>query len=259
MKNLLIIPDKCEIKKSLALAQKHNLGFEYNDFFKPQVLDDTSLCEQYIKEYKAHSLPSFCTMHGDFFDVLVTSEDKKIREISALRINQSIDVAKKMRVSAIIFHTNYNPFLNTKTYVDSFVSKNIEFWGEVLSQNPDINIYLENMFEQTPDVLIEIAKGLCHFKNFGICLDFAHAVISKTSADVWVEKLCPFIRHIHINDNDLTSDLHLAWGDGKINRALFYNLYEKHLQETSILIETSGIENQIRSIETLIADGFIEK
>ena len=110
MKNLLIIPLRCEIKKSLALSDRYNLGFEYNDFFKPSVLDDTSLCEQYIKEYKANDLPSFCTMHGDFFDVLVTSEDKKIREISALRINQSIDVAKKMGVSAIIFHTNYNPF-----------------------------------------------------------------------------------------------------------------------------------------------------
>ncbi|MBQ4101136.1 MAG: sugar phosphate isomerase/epimerase [Oscillospiraceae bacterium] len=259
MKKLLIIPNRCEIKKSLALAQKYNLGFEYNDFFTPDVLDDTSLCKQYITEYQSHKLPDFCTMHGDFFDVSVTSFDKKIREISALRINQSIDIAKKMKVSAIIFHINYNPFLNTRVYVDNFISENIKFWGEVLSQNPDINIYLENMFEQSPDILIEIAKELCHFKNFGICLDFAHASISKTSAHIWVEKLCPYIRHIHINDNDLTSDLHLAWGDGKINRQEFYSLYEKYLQNTPILIETSSIDNQIRSLETLIADRFIEK
>ncbi len=259
MKKLLIIPHRCEIKKSLALAQKYNLGFEYNDFFTPDVLDDTALCELYIANYKLNNIPDFCTMHGDFLDVLVTSFDKEIREISALRINQSIDIAKKMKVSAIIFHINYNPFLNTKAYVDNFISENIKFWSEVLSQNPDINIYLENMFEQSPDVLTAIAKGLCHFKNFGICLDFAHASISKTPVNIWVEKLCPYIRHIHINDNDLTSDLHLAWGDGKINRQEFYSLYKKHLQNTPILIETSSIDNQIRSIETLISDGFIEK
>ena len=35
-----VIPDLDNIEKYLELSKKYNLGFEYNDFFMPKLLDD---------------------------------------------------------------------------------------------------------------------------------------------------------------------------------------------------------------------------
>lgn len=258
MKQILIIPDRNHMQECLELAEKQNLGFEYNDFYIPDILDNESLLSDIIEEYKKTELPQYCTMHGAFFDVIPFSMDKKIKEISHQRIQQSLDIARKIGAQAVVFHTNYDPFLSTESYVSSWLDTNEEYWGQVLKQNADINIYLENMFDTTPDVLLELSKRLCKYPNYGVCLDWAHASISKVDPVIWAKKLGTYVKHVHINDNDLVSDLHLAWGDGRIQREVFYQCYEKHMSQATVLVETSSMENKIRSLELLEQEGFLK-
>lgn len=258
MKQILIIPDRNHMQECLELAEKQNLGFEYNDFYIPDILDNESLLSDIIEEYKKAELPQYCTMHGAFFDVIPFSMDKKIKEISHQRIQQSLDIARKIGAQAVVFHTNYDPFLSTESYVNSWLDTNEVYWGQVLKQNADINIYLENMFDTTPDVLLELSKRLCKYPNYGVCLDWAHASISKVDPVIWAEKLGTYVKHVHINDNDLVSDLHLAWGDGRIQREVFYQCYEKYMSQATVLVETSSMENKIRSLELLEQEGFLK-
>ncbi len=46
MAQFLIIPDKNNINESLALAKEYNVGFEYNDFFSPVMLDDKKALQE---------------------------------------------------------------------------------------------------------------------------------------------------------------------------------------------------------------------
>ena len=257
MKRILIIPRINELSVSLSLAGEYGAGFEYNDFFKPDILDNKQLCEEITQKYLAEKLPEYCTLHGAFFDVIPFSPDKKIREISDLRIEQSIRAAEKIGARAVVFHTNYNPFLNTRQYLEGWFAQNAEYWGSVLEKHPDINIYIENMFETSPDILAELAQRLCRFDNFGVCFDYAHAAITDIPHKTWAKALGQYTKHIHINDNDLKSDLHLAIGDGQINFSEFYELYEKYLNNASVLVETSSTEAQRRSLERFRRDGFI--
>lgn len=256
MKQVLIIPDRKNIEESLAIAKEYNLGFEYDDFFIPDILDDEKKLEEIINQYKAHELPEFTTVHGAFFDVIPFSADAKIREVSTMRIEQSIGIAKEIGAKAVIFHTNYDPFLNTTEYIESWIEKNTIFWSKELEAHPEINIYLENMFDVSPAILEALSDNLSKYPNYGVCLDYAHATISKVPADLWAKHLSRYVKHVHINDNDLISDLHLAWGDGKIIREKFYEVYKKHLEGASVLIETTSIENQKRSIKVLKNEGF---
>lgn len=73
---------------------------------------------------------------------------------------------------------------------------------------------MENMFDEAPDILAGLAERMKDIENFGICLDYAHAMLSKCPGDEWVRTLAPYIRHMHINDNDLENDLHLLWETG---------------------------------------------
>lgn len=255
MKRVLIIP-KCEnIEESLAVAREYNVGFEYNDFYDPDVLDDDSKLNELIDSYKSYKLPDYTTMHGAFYDVIPYSKDKKIREISILRVEQSIEVARRIGALAVVFHTNYNPFLNSEEYVDIWVNENIKFWSGILEKYRDVNIYLENMFESGPDILVKLSKELCKYDNFGMCFDVGHATITKTSIEEWTSQLGKYVRHIHINDNDLVSDLHLAWGDGKIDRENFYKCYKEYMSEATVLVETSTIDGCVRSIQKLCEEG----
>ena len=82
-KKILIIPDRAELSSYTKLADRLNLGFEYNDFFIPKLLDDTEQLDAVIAEYEQMSgMPGYCTLHGAFLDVTVFSDDSLIaREI----------------------------------------------------------------------------------------------------------------------------------------------------------------------------------
>ena len=258
MKQLLIIPDRKNIKRSLDLAEEYAAGFEYNDFVHPDVLDDNILCRKIAEEYSQLPLPQFCTIHGAFYDVIVFSMDKRIREVSDLRVRQSIKAAEKIGAKAVVFHTNYDPFFSWRSYIDGWLDTNVKYWSGILSEYPGMNIYFENMFDKSPDVMAELAERLCGYRNFGICLDYAHAALTPVPHEEWVKKLGKYVRHIHINDNDLSGDLHWAVGKGKIDWNKFYRLYNEHMDGASILVETASYENQRLSLEKLASDGFIK-
>lgn len=258
MKQVLIIPNREHLPQDVELVEKYGVGFEYNDFFLPQVLDNAGELQRIIAEYRMQRLPVYATIHGAFFDVIPFSIDDKIKNISRQRIEQSIGVAKQIGAKAVVFHTNYNPYLNTKAYVEAWIETNVAYWEEVLHKNPDMNIYLENMFDANPDIMEALSEQLCEYPNYGVCLDYAHAFLSHEEPQIWAKRLGPFVKHIHINDNDGVSDLHLAWGAGKIDRAQFYECYEKYMKGATVLVETATLENTISSLELLKEEGFFE-
>lgn len=258
MKKILVIPIIKEIEKSAEIFNKYNTGYEFNDFFMPDVLDSEEKIRDIMSMYRQFPLPEYRTIHGAFFDVTVFSPDRKIREISELRVKQSLSAAHIAGAKGVVFHTNYNPFLNTPQYVQSWIDANAEYWADMLEKNPDIEFYLENMFDSSPNILEGLSQRLCRFPNYGVCLDYAHAALTAVPHEEWVSRLGRYVKHIHINDNDLISDSHLALGDGKINWNKFYVLYEKYMDTASILVETSYIDRQIKSLDKLHADGFID-
>lgn len=257
MKQILVIPDRTQIEKHKELAEQFGLGFEYNDFYIPAVLDDKQTLTAIVEEYKKQKLPAYTTSHGAFLDVIPFSPDSRIREIAALRIEQSIMASKRVGAEAVVFHTAYNPSLRSEKYVSSWLETNTVFWSSVLEKHPDIKIYLENTFEATPDILERLSENLSSHTNYGVCLDYAHAFLTGTAPEIWVQRLGRFVRHIHINDNDGFSDLHQAWGDGVIDRNGFYECYEKYMKGASVLVEVTSLEKQIKSLEVLRRDGFL--
>ena len=257
-----IVPDIKQLDRSLALAEKYDLGFEANDFWGPEMLDNEEETENRIAIFRnvLSEHPGITmTNHGDFFDVILFSTDPLIREIAQKRIRQSIDVSLKLGAHAVIFHTNHSPQLKAKFYLTNWKKRNEEFFSEMLSEYPDINIYIENMFDDTPDVLAGLAECLKGYDNFGVCLDYAHASAFGRRVPIkeWVETLRPYVKHLHINDNNLVNDLHLAVGDGKIDWLQFKEYYNMYFKECTTLIETSSLENQLKSLQYMQKIGLI--
>ncbi|MCF0242393.1 MAG: sugar phosphate isomerase/epimerase [Treponema sp.] len=255
-KQLLIIPSAKSLNESIELSKEYNTGFEFNDFAMPWMLENEKGCSDLISKYlSTPELPSFTTTHGAFFDVLVFSDDIRIREVSEMRVYQSMDAARKLGCKGIVFHGNINPLLLATAagpiYEKHWLESSRDFFRTVCRDYPEINIYIENMWDQTPDHLQNLAKEMTDLANFGLCFDYAHAGISKTDTEEWSKKLGPYIKHVHINDNDGKSDLHLALGDGITDWNKFFELKYRFFNDASVLIETSSIENQRKSLKFL--------
>lgn len=256
MKGLYLIPDKGNLEQSIQLLEECQGAFEYNDFFLPSILDDQKKQLEIIESYsKVRTDFSNDTMHGAFLDVTVHSMDKKIQEVSELRVRQSMDIAKEMGLRGVVFHTNRIYGFRDAAYLKNWREANKTFFAALCEAYPNQQIFMENMFDEAPDVLLGLAEEMKDYTNFGVCLDYAHAVISGTEEATWMQELAPFIKHMHINDNDLKQDLHEVVGTGRINWKKFQQEMQGNQINASLLIEVSGIEKQKKSLEFMRGNG----
>jgi sugar phosphate isomerase/epimerase len=252
MGQLLIVSTTDRLAAYGALADTYGVGFECNDFFAPQLLDEEARVRSAIQAYERYGLPSVSTLHGAFYDVVVFSQDAKIREISRMRMEQSMEIAARLGVTGVVFHNNAMPMLSAPEYDRNVISLTVAYLEELLTRYPHIQIYMENMFDANPDLLAEISHRLFHrYDNYGVCLDYAHASISPTPAREWVQTLHPYVKHLHINDNDGVRDLHLPVGAGVIDWDVFADEYQQYFASCSLLIETNEPAAQEQSIRFL--------
>lgn len=251
MGQLLIVVKEENLQECRALADEYNVGFEINDFYNPEVLEHEEEMNRLITFYQNANLPVGSTMHGAFFDIVVFSYDPRVREISELRMEQSMKIAVRLGVKGVVFHTNISPVLSGKEYDKRAIDMTVEYLECLLQRYPDTYIYLENMFDTTPEILVAISERLCEYENYGVCFDYAHASLSNMPMEQWVKALAPYIKHVHINDNNLQRDQHLALGDGEIDWSKFVEFQKKYFNKSSVLIETTLPAAQRRSLEYL--------
>ena len=106
---------------------------------------------------------------------------------------------------------------------------------------PEQMIYIENMFDEAPILLRQLARNMGDEKRFGVCLDVAHAFISGSPLEPWFTALRPYIKHVHINDNDGREDLHLPVGSGSFDWEE-YNQWGRSVEvKPSVLIEVRSL------------------
>lgn len=250
MRDIYLIPDMENIEASIALAEKYHARFEYNDFYKPSVLDDEQQMNKIIAFYQALSRDrSEDTLHGAFLDIAVHSEDSLIREASERRVRQCMDIADKLGIRGVIFHTNIISNFCAGEYRRNWIESNERFWRTILSEYPRLSIFIENMFDEEPETLATLAEQMKNEERFGVCLDYAHAQVFGHESEEWVKTLGAYVKHMHINDNDLKSDLHKSVGSGSIDWTHFTDSLEVAKVDSTVLIETKSIEKQRESLE----------
>ena len=258
MTRFYFIPDARNPEATVRFAKEQDAYFEYNDFIFPDMLDDTAGVEERIALYRSLDRDmSKDTMHGAFFDVTVFSYDAKVREISRLRMRQSMEIAKKMGLRGVVFHGNYLPFLKRKQYDANWLSYTEEVLRELAGEYPDTEIYLENMFEDSPELLGVLAERLNDVKNFGICLDYSHALLSSGEGESWFVRLSAFIRHIHVNDHCFDGDVHMVPGEGQTDWKEFFRLKEAYAKDASIHCEVSGLDAARKGIDFLKKNAYL--
>lgn len=255
MGKLYCIPRLDELESYIDFSDRYNAGFEYNEFFIPKILDDDVSKERIMAKYLSCGRNvSEDTLHGAFFDIVVNSDDKRIFDVSSLRVHQCMDIARDMGIKAVVFHTNYIVNFRLQSYIDSWLERNEKFWREILKEYPEQMVYIENMFDDAPGMLLNLYERMSDEPRFKVCLDVAHAFISGRPVENWYTAFKNKVGHLHINDNDADQDLHLPVGSGKFDWSDFDRWCKSSEIEPSVLIEVRGFNDLSESAAFMMAE-----
>ncbi len=259
---LEIIPDFRELDLYEKLTADYALGYEYNDFFEPGLLDDAVALRERIDRYRQLNRPAYQdTLHGAFYDIVPFSWDSGIRRHSLYRMQQSVEIAEELGCRAVVFHTGIVPaFCDNGEYYRNWLKTMGSTVRMLVEQSSHIEIYIENMFDDSPLYLAQLAETLKDVSRFGVCLDVAHMMLMTREPEEWFRKLNTYIRHFHLNDNHLKTDEHLALGQGCICWEQIFELMCRYrLEEASNLIEVKGLNKINSSLEYLEKTGIFSQ
>lgn len=201
-----------------------NMGVEIQDLTEPNL--SLSEINKIIAQYKEkfQEFNNIKALHGPFLDLKPSSPDKLIREVSYNRYLYTINAAKELTIDYLIFHSQINPYLNQPFLRELNNIQSKEFWEQILKEVSDYKgiILLENIFEETPDMLKELIETI-NLPNIKINLDIGHAKLGKVSLEKWIRELKDYIVYIHIHSNDGLYDKHQSPAQGEIEN-LYYIL-----------------------------------
>nr|MCR5830247.1 TIM barrel protein [Lachnospiraceae bacterium] len=251
--NLLhIIPNRNDVDKWARIAKELSAVFEYNDFFDPDLIENKEEYEATVQKYLALDRDrKRDTFHGVFYDIVLNSLDPAIRQKSIERVYLSCETAVRLECRAVIFHTNYIVGFKSIPYRDKWVRDMTAFYKKLIDDFPTLEIYVENMYDDTPELLRRLAEALRDEPRFGVCFDLAHAYLWEVPLKEWIDELSPYIRHIHANDNHKDQDSHMAIGTGSLDWSIL-NYRQLIKNKPSILIEVSDEEKLMKSYNYLI-------
>lgn len=153
-------------------------------------------------------------LHAPYNELFPCAIDPKARELAKSRYRQAIALAKGYGCKKVVIHGGYNPMIY---YPIWYVEQSIIFYKELLAAEESVEISLENVLEEEPEMLRDIILGVKN-DRLGVCLDVGHVnVYSKVSPQAWVGELAENITHFHLHNNDSSMDAHRALYDGNID------------------------------------------
>ena len=190
--------------------KRNNLGIEIQDFTEPnfsleEIDEIVGIYYEKLKDFKGLK-----AMHGPFLDLKPASPDKDISSLSIKKYLKALEIASKLDLDYIVFHSQINPNHIEEFVRDLNLRQNAESWKDINERAMDYKgtIVLENVFEKEPEILRELLDYI-GLDNVKVNLDIGHAKLGQVSLETWVKSLKDYIVYSHIHTNDGKYDRHL--------------------------------------------------
>lgn len=189
------------------------------------------------------------SVHGPAFDLNPGSTDGRIIEVTKYRYLQAIDIAKQLRATYLVFHSQINPLLKIKRIRQMKLNNQITFWKNLLEELRDdtITFLLENEYDDDYNDLLFLVENIQSDK-VKICLDIGHALAySDLHLSEWIGALKDHIKYIHLHWNNREIDAHNQPTDAQLS--LLSDLLVENDISPIIMLEYSAeniIEEAIR-------------
>ena len=169
------------------------------------------------------------TFHGPFMDLAPGGLDERIREVTARRLQRTMELVPLFRPLSIVFHAGYDE-RRYHAHRAEWLSGSLATWEPLIQQAEEMGvvIHLENVYEQTPEMILTLIEEM-DSENLGFCLDMGHMnVFGEVALSEWLDALGPHLKEVHLHDNNGHSDSHGPIGSGTAPfKELFQYLYDQ--------------------------------
>ncbi|MFA5480080.1 MAG: sugar phosphate isomerase/epimerase [Candidatus Muiribacteriota bacterium] len=258
--NLQTAPDT--IVKYVDCAQKNNLNIEIADFHHPELLNNSkafSIHKRFVKK----TLKNFkgkISMHGPFYNMDFTSPDILIQNVVKKQFKKVFDFAHSINAENVVIHSTFNPNIGHESYIKLFIENSVLFLSSFAkSTKYKGNILIENIWDETPDYIIEIIDRLENenIKNVKFITDIGHInIFSKISAAEWIFKVRNHCSYFHFSNNFGKIDEHNDLFNGTVNFESVVKTIMDNIKNPVITLEIktdfSYIEESIEYIQGLV-------
>jgi sugar phosphate isomerase/epimerase len=193
------------------------------------------------------------TFHGPFMDLAPGGLDERIREVTAWRLQRTMELVPLFRPQSVVFHAGYDD-RRYHAHRQEWLSASLAIWEPLLGQAEDLGvvIHLENVYEQTPEMILTLMEKISS-ENLGFCLDLGHMnAFGEVPMSEWLDALGPHLKEVHLHDNDGSSDAHDPVGSGTVPfKELFQYLRDNEMSPV-VTLEPHEEVTLWKSLETLV-------
>ncbi len=204
-------PQFSPLSEIVSLCQADGFGIEMSAFSELEIVNDPAQVGIHLKAISGIAGRS---LHGPYLDLYPGSPDRSMRRQTFGYFDKVYQAALVLDARHIIFHHNYDPSACTP---HEWLTNSRNFWLTFLeSKAGDITIHLENIMDDSPEMIIELVRSLnCPY--FDVALDIGHVhTYSRRTLSYWIGQLQEMIGYVHLHDNYGSMDEHLGLGKGNI-------------------------------------------
>lgn len=199
-------------KDDAPIARQYGFGLEIAEYCTAYNMDEYYAQTDVALQEKLHGI-SRRIFHAPFNELFPCAIDPKARELAVYRFRQAIHLARQYEAKKVVFHGGYNPKIYYPVW---YVEQSILFWKNFLKENPGVEIVLENVLEEEPEMLLNIVKWVDD-PHLRLCLDIGHVnAYSEISVEEWLKVWSPYLSHFHLHNNDGSWDTHSALNQGAL-------------------------------------------
>ncbi len=189
------------------------------------------------------------TIHGPYMEMSPGSADDARRLRTVEKLDRVFEVMRVLRPTNVVFHAGRT----RERDIDEWLERSLETWSPYVPEAADmgVSIGIENIFDREPGPLKRLVTAV-DAPNFGVCIDSGHLnIYSEASLEEWITELGPYIKEVHLHDNNGGADEHLPIGEGTVDFPLLFALLAEHAHDPVLTLEQHGAEQVARGLKAV--------
>ena len=230
-------------------AARHGLGLEIAEYCTASNLD--APIPQVLAAAESHrQAASRFVFHAPFNELCPAAIDPLVRAVTRRRFLQAAALAKRYGAEKMVVHSGFIPLVY---YPEWYAPQAADFWRGMLEETDGLIFCVENVLEESPDVLLQTAE-LVGDPRLRVCLDVGHALCQSGELAPWLDALAPYCSHVHLHNNSGAHDEHRALFDGALDMAALIRQLERLAPQATYTLEVFSARP---SVEWLLKEGLL--
>ncbi len=183
------------------------------------------------------------TLHAPFKGFDPGSAKPRLRKKAEQTCRLSLELAEALGAKRIVFHPGLPQGSNSNQQAE-WLRNSLDFWPDYAAQAQQQKtiICLENIFESTPEPLFELLQGL-DSAAFGHCFDIGHWNMFRSGTlNDWLNRMAPYLKHVHLHDNHGDSDEHLPIDQGQVCFADLFAWLKSSAKTPTMTLEAHNLQ-----------------